>query len=70
MSTLRITETSLLAIAAPTDRAQLHVWDSELRGFGCVIGKTTRSFVVRTRVRGELLKRTIGHLGQPRALEG
>ena len=67
MATLRLTETSLLAIPAPTDRAQLHVWDSELRGFGCVIGKTTRSFVVRTRVRGELLKRTIGHLGQPRA---
>ena len=67
MATIRLTETSLNAIGLPTDRTQTSYWDTELRGFGVTVGRAgTRSFVVRTRVNGELVKRTLGHLGQPR----
>ena len=63
---LKLTEKSVAAIATPLDAAQTYVWDADLHGFGVVVGKRSRTFVVRSRVGGSLVKRTIGQLGQPR----
>ncbi len=61
MATIKITETRLAAIPPPTDAAQAYVWDTDVRGFGVVIGRTgRRTFVVRSRVGGRLVKRTGG----------
>lgn len=67
MATIKLTEKTVAAMPAPTDAAQAYVWDTELRGFGVVIGKTgVRTYVVRGRVAGALIKRTIGQAGRPR----
>ena len=67
MATLKLTEKTLAALAVPADSAQSYYWDDELRGFGVVVGRTgRRTFVVRTRVNGALVKRTVGNAGQPR----
>lgn len=68
--TLKLTEKTVAALAAPgeDDPPQIYRWDTELRGFGVVIGRTgRRTFVWRGRVGGALRKATIGVLGQPRA---
>jgi integrase len=67
MATLKITDKTLVALAAPTATPQSYYWDTELHGFGVVVGKTGRkSFVVRSHVNGALRKVTIGVAGQPR----
>ncbi|MCX5747516.1 MAG: integrase family protein [Proteobacteria bacterium] len=67
MASLKITEKSVAAITPPTD-PQSYYWDSDLTGFGVVVGRTGRkTFVVRTRVAGTLRKAAIGVAGQPRA---
>lgn len=66
MATLKLTEKTLAAIAPPLDVPQCYAWDTELRGFGVVVGRKQRTFVVRARVAGKLVKRTIGVAGQPR----
>lgn len=68
MATLKLTDDTLTAIAPPTDTAQAYFWDTEVRGFGVVVGRSgQRTFVVRGRVNGQLVKRTIGVAGQPNA---
>lgn len=68
MATVKLTETKLAAIPPPTETAQAYVWDTEVHGFGVVIGRTgRRTFVARSRVGGRLVKRTIGVAGQPRS---
>lgn len=67
MTTLKLSEKTISAIAAPSDAAQAYYWDTELKGFGVVVGKVRRTFVARGRVGGRQIKRTIGVLGAPRA---
>ncbi len=64
---LKLTEKILASLPAPTDKPQAYYWDAELRGFGVVVGRSgRRTFVVRRRVAGELVKRTVGVAGDPR----
>lgn len=71
MATLKLNEKTVAQLGAPTDAAQDYYWDSEVHGFGVVIGKTgQRTLVARGRVDGKLVKRKIGVLGQPRAGDG
>src|SRR5574341_668710 len=71
MATLKLTEKAVAALGAPTEVAQTYHWDTELKGFGVVVGRTgQRTFVVRGRIHGELVKRTIGVLGRPRDSDG
>lgn len=63
----KLTEHVVAALAAPTDRAQLEVWDTELTGFGVVVGKTGRkTFTVRVKAGGSFKRRAIGVYGEPR----
>ncbi len=71
MATIKLTETTLAALASPTDAAQAYYWDDEIHGFGVVIGRTGhRKFMVRGRVNGVLKKAPIGVFGQPRDSDG
>lgn len=63
---IKLTERTVAALPAPTDAAQAYYWDTNLRGFGVVVGQTKRTFVARHRVKGHLVKTTIGALGEPR----
>ncbi|HEY1555813.1 MAG TPA: integrase family protein [Kofleriaceae bacterium] len=65
---MRLTEKAVGGIVAPVDVPQSYYWDTELRGFGVVVGKTGRkTFVVRGYVGGAQHKATIGVAGQPNA---
>ncbi|MCX5746735.1 MAG: integrase family protein [Proteobacteria bacterium] len=71
MATIRLTEKTLAALAAPTDAPQAYNWDTELRGFGVVVGRSgQRTFVVRGRTNGEQRKIKIGIANAPRASDG
>ncbi len=62
---LKLTEKAIDAIVPPTDAAQEYYWDTEDTGFGVVVGRTgARTFVVRARVAGKLVKVKIG-VGSP-----
>jgi integrase len=68
MATIRLNEKALAGLPSPTVAAQAYYWDTELTGFGVVVGRTgRRTFVVRARAAGRLIKRTIGVAGAPRA---
>lgn len=67
----KLTERSLAILAAPIDRAQLEVWDTELRGFGVIVGRTGRkTFTVRVKAAGGWVRRALGVAGVPRAGDG
>lgn len=66
MTTLKLNEKALAERAIATDAAQTYYWDTELRGFGVVVGRTQKTFVVRGRAGGRQVKRTVGIAGQPR----
>lgn len=71
MATIRLNEKTLAALPAPTDAPQAYWWDTELRGLGVVVGRTgQKTLVVRGRVGGKLIKRTIGIAGRPRDEDG
>jgi integrase len=53
--------------APPAGVAQVVIWDTEASGFGVVIGKNTRTFVVNYRASGTLRRQKIGIHGQARA---
>src|SRR5215813_1897679 len=58
---IKLTEKSLAALAPPKDAAQAYYWDTDDSGFGVVVGRTgARTFVVRARVAGKLVKVKIG----------
>ena len=61
--TVDITERTLEAYERSGDRKQEQLWDVRLPGFGVVVGKTRRSFVVRAYVKGGHGKRRLVTLG-------
>jgi integrase len=67
MTQLKLTEKSVLALVPPAEGDRLYVWDVECRGFGVQVGRRQRTFVVRGRANGQLVKRTIGAHGSMRA---
>lgn len=55
----------------PTDKPQAYYWCKERKGFGVVVGRTGRkTFAVRGRANGRLVKITIGTAGAPRDSDG
>lgn len=71
MPTLKLTEKTLATeCVLPADAAQEWYWDTEQRGFGVVVGRTQKTFMVRARLGGKLTKRSIGIAGAPRAEDG
>lgn len=63
---VKLTEKSLAAIELPDGVPQLLVRDTELIGFGVVVGKTKRTFIVEGRVDGVQRRKAIGVAGVPR----
>lgn len=58
-------------IELPADRAQVIAWDTEERGFGVVVGKTSRTFVANFRAPdGKMRRVTIGRWGESRPEDG
>ncbi len=62
----RFNEKSVAALALPPGKAQLVVWDTEVTGFGLVIGKETRTFIAEDRIDGVKVRRKVGTLGRVR----
>jgi integrase len=63
---VKLTEKSLATLALPEDAQQLIVWDTELAGFGVVVGKLNRTFIVQGRVDGKQRRKSIGVAGELR----
>jgi hypothetical protein len=61
--TVDITERWLEGYQLAPDVARVKLWDTRLRGFGVIVGKERRSFVVRAYVKGKRVRRlvTLGH---------
>ncbi|HEY6175437.1 MAG TPA: hypothetical protein VIX73_13360, partial [Kofleriaceae bacterium] len=61
--TIDITERWLEGYQLAPDVARVKLWDARLRGFGVIVGKERRSFVVRAYVKGKRVRRlvTLGH---------
>ncbi len=66
VSKLKLTDASISAIELSPDRPQVIVWDAELVGFGVVVGKRGRTFIVDARVGGKKRRTSIGILGRVR----
>ncbi len=64
---LKLNENSLAAIKLPDDLPQLIVWDTEVAGFGVVVGKQNRTFIAEARVDGKKRRKAIGVAGKTRA---
>lgn len=62
----KLTEKTLAAIALPAGKPQIIVWDSDLTGFGVVVGKLARTFIVEARVDGKKRRTKIGIAGRVR----
>jgi integrase len=60
----KLTEKSLAAFELPIDVPQLVVWDTDLAGFGVVVGKHNRTFIVKGRVDGRQRRKAIGVAGR------
>src|SRR5690349_17520210 len=63
---VKLTEKSLAAIELPEDKPQLVVWDTELVGFGVVVGRQNRTFIAEGRVDGRKRRKAIGIAGRVR----
>lgn len=63
---LHLTAKSVAAIAPPIDVPQELYWDTETKGFGLVVGRTSKSFVWQGRLGQKKIRKTIGSFGQPR----
>lgn len=69
MPSLKITEAALDEFPAPTDAAQAYLWDTEVAGFGAVVGRTGAiTFVAQGWIRGrhKRSKVKIGRRGELR----
>jgi integrase len=66
MPTQKLTEQTITTLSIPSGAVREYYWDTERPGFGVVVGHKQRTFVVRGRVAGKLVKRTIGVAGAPR----
>ena len=62
-ATIDITERWLESYQLDPDRPRAQFWDERLSGFGVVVGRSRRSFVARTYVKGTRVRRyvTLGH---------
>ena len=62
-ATIDITELWLESYQLDPDSPRAQFWDERLSGFGVVVGRSRRSFVARTYVKGQRVRRyvTLGH---------
>ena len=68
MAQIRLTEKTVAALLPPTNAIQAYYWDTDLKGFGLVVGRTKKTFVARHRLGRDstrLVKTTIGAAGGP-----
>jgi integrase len=63
---LKLTEKSVAAIELPDGKSQVVVWDTELVGFGVVVGRQNRTFIAEGRVNGQKRRKAIGIAGRMR----
>lgn len=62
MAKLKLTKAAVDRLLLTTTGQQVY-WDTEQRGFGLVVGKTAKSFVVQTNIRGNPVRVTLGQVG-------
>jgi integrase len=65
MAQMRLTEKTVATLPPPTDAPQAYYWDTDLKGFGVVVGRTKKTFVASRRLGKKLVKTTIGTMGEP-----
>ena len=73
MVRLKLTSTSVRQRCRPPDPDEVNgngrpavqrlYWDTELRGFGLLVGKRSRTFIVQKTIGGRSVRVTIGRLG-------
>jgi len=61
---MKISNETISQLTLPPGKSQLVVWDDKLPGFGVVIGRRKRTFVVEARVEGRKRRIKIGVLGE------
>jgi integrase len=67
---VHFTKRSLESLEPPREGFQRVVWDTELPGFGAVVGRRGITFVANFRANGKLRRMKIGQLGAPRPAGG
>jgi integrase len=67
---LHFTKRTLETLEPPREGFQRVVWDTELPGFGAVVGRRGITFVANFRANGKLRRMKIGQLGAPRPAGG
>src|SRR5690349_15979999 len=67
MPTLKLTEKAVADLRLPADRPQEYFYDTELVGFGVVVGRTGKTFFASGRVNGKWRRVKIGIAGRARA---
>src|SRR5262245_32806636 len=66
MPTLKLTEKAVTNLQLPADRAQEYFYDSELVGFGVVVGRAGKTFFASGRINGKWRRIKIGGVGRAR----
>jgi hypothetical protein len=64
MAQLKLTKSAIDRLSHPR-KGQRHYWDTQLRGFGLVIGRNTKTFVVQRDINGQTRRMKIGRYGTP-----
>ena len=62
MAVHRLTKQYIDNLACP-EEGQVVVWDRKLRGFGLVISRTAKAYIVQREVRGRTIRMTLGRHG-------
>lgn len=63
---VKLGEKTLAAIELPEGTPQVIVWDTDVVGFGVVVGKQNRTFIAEGRVDGRKRRKAIGVAGRVR----
>lgn len=62
MAKLKLTKAAVEKVPL-TVKGQEVYWDTDLKGFGLLVGMNTKSFVVQTNIKGKAVRVTLGPFG-------
>jgi len=62
MAKLKLTRAAVERVPLTT-KGQAVYWDTEMKGFGLLVGMNTKSFVVQTNIQGKAVRVTLGTFG-------
>src|SRR4051812_3143885 len=60
MERIKLTKTTVEKLPYAEPKKQIDYWDSELRGFGCRVSSTSKTYFVMKRIKGKLTRVSLG----------